>query len=137
MAMRRAIPLVLALLAGCGTGAPLQPDSVAVAGKWNLSTVNGQPLPYTDPHVSAYKFETLSHTVTMDARGAYKAQGRYRVTSDGHATIRVDTDSGTYVVNAGQLAITSLVTGERDVGTIDGGALTFLVPGYTFVFNKQ
>ena len=135
--MRRTIPIVLALLAGCGAGGPIQPDSVAVAGKWNLLTVNGQPLPYTDPHVSAYKFETLSHTVTMDARGTYKAQGRYRVTSNGNATMRVDTDSGTYVLNAGQLTIVSLVTGERDLGTIDGSALTFLVPGYTFVFNRQ
>ena len=135
--MRRTIPIVLALLAGCGAGGPIQPDSVAVAGKWNLLTVNGQPLPYTDPHVSAYKFETLSHTVTMDARGTYKAQGRYRVTSNCHATMRVDTDSGTYVLNAGQLTIVSLVTGERDLGTIDGSALTFLVPGYTFVFNRQ
>ncbi|HSQ30746.1 MAG TPA: hypothetical protein VLN49_12900 [Gemmatimonadaceae bacterium] len=137
MAMRRTVPVLLALLLGCGTGTPLQPDSVTLVGRWNLQTVNGQSLPYTDPQISAYKFETLSHTVTMDSRGFYKAQGHYRLTSNGHATVRVDTDSGTYSVNPPQLTISSMVTGERDIGTISGTTLTFIVPHYTFVFSRQ
>jgi hypothetical protein len=137
MAMRRTAPVLLALLLGCGTDTPLQPDSVALVGRWNLQTVNGQPLPYADPQISAYKFETLSHTVTMDSRGFYKAQGHYRVTSNGRATVRVDTDSGTYSVDPPQLTISSMVTGERDVGTISGTTLTFIVPHYAFVFSKQ
>ena len=99
--------------------------------------MNGQALPYTDPQVTGYKFETLSHTVTMDSRGFYKAQGRYRVTTNGHATMRVETDSGTYSVNPPQLTISSMVTGERDVGTISGPTLTFIVRGHEFVFSKQ
>lgn len=137
MAMRRTAPVVLALLLGCGTDAPLQPDPVALVGRWNLESVNGQRLPYTDPQISAYKFETLSNTVTMDSRGFYKAQARYRVTTNGHATMRVDTDSGSYSVNPPQVTISSMVTGERDVGTISGTTLTFIVPGHSFVFSKQ
>lgn len=135
--MRRIIPLVLAVSAGCGSDATMQPPAGKMVGTWNLQTINGQPLPYTDPQASGYKFETLNNTVTMDSRGLYRSRGQYRVTTNGRPTTYATADSGTYALDEPQLVIVSMATGETQVGTVSGKTLTFAAPGHTFVLTKK
>lgn len=136
-AMRRIIPLVLAVSIGCGPDALVQPTTRTMVGTWNLQSINGQPLPYTDPQASGYKFETLSNSVTMDSRGFYRSRGQYRITSNGRMTMYATADSGTYALSDPQLVIVSMATGDSQIGTVSGTTITFVAPGHTFVLRKK
>ena len=135
--MRRIIPLALAVSIGCGADPVAQPTTGPMVGTWTLQTINGQPLPYTDPQANGYKFETLSNSVTMDSHGIYRSRGQYRVTSDGRVTTYATVDSGTYELSEPQLVIVSMATGDSQTGTVSGKTITFVVPGHTFVLRKK
>jgi len=139
--MRRLMLLALPLaLAACGgsDNSSTGPTLASVAGTWNLSTVNGAPLPYTISNNGGLKTEVLSAVTIVTANGTFNEVQQIRTTFNGQATVTSLPTSGTFSLSG--TLVTLNITGS---GTLSGtltNSTTFAVTdptGAIYVFVKQ
>jgi hypothetical protein len=128
--------LALALCA-CGGDSPTEPTQASIAGTWELSTVNGSPLPYTVASFGADKVEIISEAVTFTANGTFSALSNTRTTESGQVTTESDTDTGTYTLNGTAITLTFASDATTATGTISGNTITAAESGFSFVFKKK
>ena len=140
--MRRLASVVLtgALLTACGDS--FSPEGVS--GLYNLVSVNGEAIPYSETVPVGQVIETFSAgSVSLSANNTYSIS--LTIGIDGAAGIS-NTDSGTFeLVEPATIRFTtsSLVVppGKRRLrgdfsGTLDGNRLTIILDGDSFVFEK-
>jgi len=123
------------LLAGCGGDAATPPIPASLAGTWNLSTVNGTPLPFV-VQLANPKIEILSDQLVLSESGTFAQSIMARQTSGGTITMQNIEDGGTYQAN-GTFATFTFNDGSQGTGNVDGKSLTVADVGYALVYVKQ
>lgn len=136
--MRRMLAIACAvatvLLAGCDSTETTAPTDNAVAGTWNLTTVNGSPLPYTVQ--STPKIEVVGDQLVVSADGTFTVSTQLRITNGTTVTTQTETDGGTYSLN-GTAATFIFNGGTTGTGTVSGNTLTVAEAGVSLVYQKQ
>ncbi len=136
---RASIAIALFGLAACGAdGATAAPS---VVGSFTLQTIDGQPLPFTvmdqSDSTGVFKIDVLSpSSISIDPNGSFRFIITSRLTATGTpTTVAADTASGTYVLSARHLALTS--NGTTLGADWDGaGTLTMVDAPHTLVFRR-
>jgi hypothetical protein len=136
--MRRMLSIVCTvatvLLAGCDSNDTTGPTQNSVAGTWNLTTVNGSPLPFTLQ--ATPKIEVLSDQLVVSANGTFTESTQLRFTNGTIVSTQVVTDAGTYSLN-GTAATFIYNDGTTGAGTVSGNTLTVAEPGLSLVYQQQ
>jgi hypothetical protein len=120
-----ALALGAGLLAGCDSGATTFPADLA--GTWQLSTVNGQPLPYTLPGtVSGATVSVLDGNVTLNNDGTFDEVLHYHlVTTDNPGGSNTTAETrGDVSGSAGQLSFRPRFESSFS-GSVSGSTLTY------------
>ncbi len=145
--MRRLASVVLTgvLLTAC-SGDAFSPEDVS--GTYNLETVNGSPLPFSQTAIQngvTVTTTTTAGSVSLDANGTYSLSVTFSGTfvSDTTTTTLTVADSGSFEIVApftirftsSQSRLTSS-DGETFSATLDGDRLEIVTEGDSFVFRK-
>ena len=135
--MRRLLPLLILVLAACGSDSTTTPTSASVVGAYTLKTVNGANTPAVIAQTAAGKFEVLDDVVTLNADHTYSEAGHLRTTlANGTVTTSPQVDQGTYTSTNGAVQFTSTVGNGVTNGSINGNTLTIIDTGITLVYSK-
>ena len=127
--------LATTVLAGCGSDGSTAPTQASMAGVWNLSTINGSPLPFV-LQASAPKIEILSDQLVVTASGTFTESTVARFTDGGTVSTTTIPDAGTYTIN-GTAAVFTFSDGSSGTGTISGNTFTVGSAGFSQVYTKQ
>ena len=137
--MRRILVMTFAfasvLLAGCGSDSSTGPTQASLAGTWNLSTINGSPLPFVI-QASSPKIELLSDQIVVSANATFSQSTVARVTDGSTVSTTTIADNGTYTLN-GTAAVFTFSDGSTGTGTVSGNTFTVAEGGYSWVYKKQ
>ena len=132
--MRKLIAvLALATLAACGSDST---GSSSFEGTWNLSTVNGAPLPFTYYETSTEKGEVTAESFVASAGRAYYTS-TYRYTNTG-SPVQTETvqDTAAYTINGNTVKI-KFSASDSVMGTWSGSNFTLSESGITAVYVKR
>ncbi|MFL5620937.1 MAG: lipocalin family protein [Gemmatimonadaceae bacterium] len=127
--------LAIALLTGCGTDYGTAPTQASLAGTWNLTTVNGAPLPFIIQAANP-KLEVLSDQYILLANGTFTETYQLRGTVGTDVSTQTFTDAGTYSVT-GTAVNVRYSDGTGLTGTVSGNTVTIAQSGASLVFTKQ
>lgn len=138
--MRRLLSLTLTLaavlLVGCGSdGGPTAPTTSSIAGTWNLTTINGSPLPFV-MQASNPKVEVLSDQLVVNANGTFTETGQLRLTQGGTVVTQAVVGAGTYTLD-GTAASFRWSDGSTGTATVSGKTATVAEGGYSYVYRQQ
>ncbi|MDB4881558.1 MAG: hypothetical protein JWL95_324 [Gemmatimonadetes bacterium] len=117
-----ALGLVLSSLSACSLTSGTDAGVVLVSGTYQLATVNGQPLPWTQQATSPVIKLTESQLVASNDGSFIETTTRSTTTSSGTTTATVVT-SGTYSVGGQVVAFTSSNSGLNGLGSYNAGNL--------------
>jgi len=136
--MRRLLSIVCTaatvLLAACDSDDSTGPTENAVSGTWNLTTVNGAPLPFVIQ--STPKIELVSEQLVVSANGTFTQASLVRTTSGTTVSNQTNSSAGTYTLS-GTTASFIFNDGTTGAGTVSGTSLTVAKPGRAYVYQKQ
>ena len=136
--MRRLLSIVCTaaavLLAGCDSDDSTGPTENAVSGTWNLTTVNGAPLPFVTQ--STPKIELVSEQLVVSANGTFIQASQVRTTSGTTVSNQTISSAGTYTLS-GTTASFIFNDGTTGAGTVSSNSLTVAKPGRAYVYQKQ
>jgi hypothetical protein len=136
--MRRTFAIVCTaaavFLAGCGSDDSTNPTQAAVAGTWNLTTVNGASLPFIIQ--ATPKIEVLSDQLVVSANGTFTESTQTRTTNGTAVTLETVPDGGTYSLN-GTAATFIFNDGTTGAGTLTTTGLIVAFPGVSLSYQKQ
>jgi lipocalin-like protein len=124
--MRRfAIAALALLLTGC-LNEPTAPSTSVLAGTWNITSVNNQPLPFTFSNGTTL----TSGQMTLQANGAYQSLEHY---SNG-----VDyTEDGAYTIYGTDLLFADAISGLQYGAHWDAQSITKSAGSYSIAYRKQ
>lgn len=106
---------LIVLLTACGSTEPS-----SIAGAYNLTTINGQPLPYTTPGISG-GYTTHAGTLVIANGGTFT---QTFVASVGGGSSSPQTSAGTYTQSGSSLSM-RYTGGATDMSaTVSGGTIT-------------
>jgi Lipocalin-like domain len=136
--MRRMLAIVCTaatvLFAGCDSDDSTGPTQSSVAGTWNLTTVNGSPLPFTIQVTP--KIEVLSDQLVVSANGTFTESTQTRTTNGTAVTLATVPDGGTYSLSG--TAVTFIFNdGTTGAGTVSATSLIVAFPGVSLSYQKQ
>jgi hypothetical protein len=136
--MRRLLALALLIAsASCSSDKSTNPTTASLAGTWNLSTVNGNPLPFIvqtqDP-----KIEILNDQFIISADGTFTETWNARFTEASGAVTPVPfTDSGTWSQNGTAVTFHFTSDGANGTGTLNGTSFTLGDVSFPLVYVRQ
>lgn len=138
--MRRLLSLTFTLaavfLASCGSdGGTTAPTSSSIAGTWNLTTINGSPLPFVVQATNP-KVEVLSDQLVVNANGTFTETGQLRLTQGGTVVNQAVVGAGTYTLD-GTAASFRWSDGSTGTATVSGRTATVAEAGYSYVYTQQ
>jgi hypothetical protein len=138
--MRRLTALVtLALatsLAACGSDKATNPAD-ALTGQWDLTTVNGAPLPFV-VRASNPKIEILTDQMAWAPDGTFAETGTARYTDTTGAVIETPyKDAGRWTLDAGTISVQYASDGATMTGPVSGSSLTIAGFGLSQVYVRQ
>jgi hypothetical protein len=139
--VRRLFPYIALIaasvsFAGCGSDSTTAPTPASVAGTWNLTTINGSPLPFL-VQASNPKIEYLNEQLIVSATGTFTQTANARFTNNGVVVTQPIADAGTYVLNGTAVSFRFNSDGSTGTGTVNGNTLTVANGGYSQVYVKQ
>jgi hypothetical protein len=115
--LRRGSATLLVIVAGtlgaCGGGdSGTEPDgpgdpTTPASGTFALSTIDTKALPFAVLSDTFYKLEVTAGGAILDTNGTFVLPLTTRETVAGHASIYVDTTTGTWTQNAGVITMTA------------------------------
>ncbi len=122
----------LSMVASCGDSVT---GSSAVAGTYNLRTINGAVLPYVQ-QVNETKVELLSDQIVVSANGTFTSMSTFRSTTGTVVALSNGTDSGTYSVSGASIILKYKSDGSTSTGVIAGNDITLQEQGFVFVYSR-
>ena len=135
--MRKLLFLLASLSLGCSSYDLTTPTQDSLAGTWNLTTVNGSPLPYMIPQFGTTKREVLADVLTITAPNTFTEVTTVRSTQNGITTTITVTDSGTYEFTSYTVTLSFQSSGSIGSGTLSGRKMSIITSGVAFTFEKQ
>jgi len=131
---RTVIAAITLLLAACS--GPEEP-SAALAGTYDLASVDSQPLPYQlkRPDGTAY-MEIIAAILTLDARGGVTLVSTHRRYTDPEPQVRSDTIEGAYTVAGDDVIVTAPEALPMRFTRMDDG-LSITAEGRTMLFVRR
>jgi hypothetical protein len=134
--MRRLMAVLLAatFVAGCGADKVASPEDNS-NGTWNLTTLDGKPLPFNAGTFSGTTVELVAEKIVISG-SAYTVTATIRQTTNGQATTSSESDAGNFsrVGTTGKFQSTS--DGSIATGTFNGSNLTINDGTSTYVFVR-
>lgn len=139
--MRRLAALVLLALASsavaCNSDNATNPTAESLAGTWNLSTLNGNPLPFL-LQASNPKVEFLNDQFVVSSNGTFTDTYNFRFTdAAGVVTTDGGSDAGTWTLNGTAVVFRYDVDASTSTATVNGNTFTIAAGGFSQVFTKQ
>jgi hypothetical protein len=138
--MRRihALTFVLAVTAliGCGSDSSTAPTQLSLAGTWNLTTVNGSPLPYV-VQVADPKVEITGDKLVISATGTFYQETALRFTDGASVTPGIGTDDGEYTLNGSTASFKWWSDDGVGSATVSATTITIAAYGQSWVYQKQ
>jgi hypothetical protein len=122
------------LLAGCDSDATTVSTGNGVSGTWNLTTVNGAPLPFVIQ--STPRIELVSEQLVVSGNGTFTQASQVRTTSGTTVSTQTLSTGGTYT-QSGTTASFIFNDGTTGAGTVSGNSLAVAKPGRAYVYAKQ
>ena len=133
--MRRIVALLtLTVLAACGGDSTAA--SASVVGTWNLSTVNGAPLPFVTQAANP-KVEILSDQYVISTNGTFTETTNVRFTQGTSVTSSTGSDAGTYTVNGSSVSLRINGDVTAVTGSFSGNTLTLVDGTFTLLYTRQ
>lgn len=137
--MRTITLLGIALtLAACGSdsvGPAAAPT--AVAGTYNLTTVDGQALPFTVLDLGAYQAKLASAALDLKSDGTYSFDFGIRIEDSGNLRSTSQSDAGVWTRSGNTVTLTSSEGSVARFGTVSGDVMTLQSSRYVFALTKQ
>lgn len=127
--------LAIAALSGCGSDSATAPTTVSAIGTWNLTTINGAPLPFTFQAANP-KLEILSDQYILAADGTFTESFQLRATDGTGISTQAFSDRGTYSVNGTALVVV-YTDGSRLTASLSANAVTIAQQGAALVYSRQ
>ncbi len=129
------VVLTSTLLTACGDS--FSPEGVS--GFYELESINGDPIPFSETITFDGQSITTSITagsVSLNENSTYSMSLTFQIEGGGTTISDTETDSGTYtLVEPASVRFTNS-EGDTFAGTKDGDRLTLIEEGMTFVFRK-
>ena len=138
MKLRSFVVATLALLTACDPTDTTEAGIAMVAGTYQLSTVNGQPLPFTESAATPVVRLTASQLVARSDGTFTETSTRTTTTPAGATTTTTATTTGTYSVG-GQVVsfVSSSGPDFTGLGSYNPDILTIPVDSRTRVYSRQ
>lgn len=125
------LAVATALVAGCGDS--FSPEGVA--GFYELKTVNGQELPYSE--TSGTTTTTVNNgSVTLNKNETFSYSINFTITQGTTSVTETDSEAGTFTLVEPNTIRLIEDDGDVTAATIDGDRITFIEDGDTFIFEK-
>ena len=122
------------VLASCSTL-----DSITgagyVRGTFELSTVNGTPVPTVVYQEPGYRLDVLSAAFTLEDDGTYSEAGIVRETVNGQTVTRSSESYGYYDYYNGEITFDES-SGRRYYGTLNGNTLIVDDQGVRMIYRR-
>ena len=138
--MRRLTALLVLALASsavaCGSDNVTSPTLESIPGTWNLTTLNGAPLPFVLQAANP-KVEFLDDQIVMLSDRTFTDTYNFRFTSStGEVTTDGSIDTGVWTLN-GTALVFSYSDGTTVTATVNGGSFTIAGGGFSQLYTKQ
>ena len=129
---------IILTLAACGSDS-VGPSAApaTVAGAYNLTTVDGQALPFTVLDLGAYQAKLASATLNLKPDGTYSFQFGIRIEDSGNVRSQSDSDAGVWEKSANTITLTSNEGSVTRTGTLAGGVMTLQSGPLVLGLRKQ
>lgn len=137
--MRTSTLLGIALtLAACGSdGVGPAAAPTAVAGTYNLTTVDGQALPFTVLDLGAYQAKLASAALDLKADGTYSFEFGIRIEDSGNIRSTSQSDAGVWSKSGNTVTLTSSEGSVARTGNVSGALMTLQSSTFVFGLTKQ
>src|SRR5215217_2973509 len=135
--MKKFLLAIVALSIACSSYDLTRPTQETLAGKWDLTAVNGVHLPYVFSQAGASKIEIVQDVLTLTAPDTFSEVTTARETQSGQVTTRTIFDSGTYQFNSYAVTFNFQSNGSIGSGTLTGRTMEVVTSGVTFTYKKQ
>ena len=126
----------LAVLSACGgdggTGV-----RASVTGSYQLSTVNGQPLPFTESSTGAVVKITAGQLVAQSSGAFTETLTRATTPPGGTTTTQATTTTGTYTVGNQVIVFTYGGSAGTALGSLTSGGVSIQNGANSFEYSKQ
>ena len=136
----RTIPLlgIVLTLVACGhDGVGPSPTPSTIPGTYNLTTVDGQVLPFTALDLGAYQAKLVSGTLTLRSDGTYALQFGIRIEDSGNVRTAAESDGGLWNVNEKAITLASTQGDSARTGTVSGNVITLQSSIRVFGLTKR
>ena len=139
--MRRILFLGIAFtLAACGrndvVSPPASPTPSAISGSYQLTTIDGQNLPFLVVEIGAYQARLVSGTLNLNANGTYSLEFTLRLDDSGNARASTDRDVGVWNITRDSIALVSTAGDLAKTGTVSGNVITLQASSRVLVLRK-
>ena len=135
--MKRLSLLLIWLSLGCSSYDLATPTEEFIAGKWELTAVNGASLPYAVPGAGLNKQQIVEDVVTITPPNTFTEVTTLQDTRDGQVATQTITDSGTYEFNSYVVTFHFASDGSIGAGTLTGRTMKIVTSGISFTYRKQ
>jgi hypothetical protein len=136
--MRSILLLGIALtLAACGSDAAVTPPPEAsISGSYQLTTVDGQTLPFTAIDLGTYKAQIVSGVLALDTNSTYSLT--FDVSLDDGVKLRTVTegDAGQWSMSGSAINLASARDTTSWTGTVSGNVITIQSSTRVLVLRK-
>jgi hypothetical protein len=124
-------------LAACGHDGVGPSPTPTIPGKYDLTTVDGQGLPFTALDLGAYQAKLVSGTLSLSADGTYSFQFGIRIEDSGNVRTAADSDGGLWNVNDKAITLASTHGDIARTGTVSGNVMTLQSSSRVFGLTKN
>jgi hypothetical protein len=135
--MRKLIALLaFAAAAGCGSDGVTDATTGSMAGTFSVTSVNGNPIPFTFQSGNAV-YTITSDVLTVADAGTWSETYAYTVTVNGTTTNQGGSDAGTWVRSGTAVDFYSNLSSSLAYsGTFNGGGFTLSDGANSWLFVK-
>ena len=122
-------------LAACGRDDIVSPPAT-IAGSYQLTTIDGQALPFLVFENGAYQARVVSGTLNLNANSSYSLAFNVRIDDSGNVRTSTQSDAGLWNVARDSITLASTAGNLAITGNVSGNVLTLQSSNITLVLRK-